>query len=172
MKVALPTREHAIDCVDVLNDLVADCVAGVMVWREYHARFRAKVFNLQQMVAVQKMCISNIVLGLCKYTEFYERSKTVIPATHVDACKDLCRIVRQKGIDDFRNKIVGHIWDKDQGRPLRQSEIRQRLEAIIGPDMDAFLRWIDDPNGNVFPKTVTSIVETTRNAIMSAYGIT
>ena len=165
--MSTPQRAVAVDAVDTLNDFVGDFVSGVMLLRDYSARYHAGSVIRELMVSVQKICLSHLALSLAKFVEFYERFHMIIPSQHRDIAKGLVRSIKQKGIVHFRNKCVGHIWDKDLGRPLAHSEIMTRLKQIAGNDSDAFLRWINDPEANIYPTTVVSIVETIRDDLMA-----
>lgn len=164
-------RAAAVHAVDTLNDFVGDFVSGVMLLREYDAQYRAGKATLPLMVTVQKICLSHLVLNLVKFVEFYERFHQIVPSEHRDVVKGLVRCINQKGIIDFRNKCVGHIWDTDQGRPLLHSEIMVRLERMTENDLGGFLKWVNDPKGNTYPATVVSIVETVRDALMVHHSI-
>jgi hypothetical protein len=169
--VITPDRATAIHAVDVLNDFVGDFVGGVMLWREYNAQYQAQKLPLTIMVNVQKICLSHLVVSFSKVIEFYERFHQLLSPEHRSAAKGLIRDINQKGILDFRNKCVGHIWDVDAGRPLVHSEIMSRLGRMTNDDMDGFLKWINDPHANVYPATVVSILETVRDALMAQYSI-
>ncbi len=154
---------------DTLNDLVGDFVSGVMLLRGYHAQ--AANIDKDVIVTVHKMCLSHLVLGLAKFQEFNKRFCKVIPSEHRGDAKGLVRKIEEKGIVDFRNKCVGHIWDNAKERPLVHSEIVARLNQITGNDLGRFLRWVNDPDGNIYPATVVSIVEAIRDAIMRQHSI-
>lgn len=154
-----------------MNDFVGDFVSGVMLLREYDGHYRSGRIKLPLMVTVQKICLSHLILSLCKFKEFYDRFKRVIPPEHIGTCKDLVRAITDKGVIEFRNKCVGHIWDKDQGRPLLNSEIMDRLNQMTDQDIGGFLKWLNDPKANVYPSSVVSVVETVRDALMVKYSI-
>lgn len=164
-------RDLAIDAVDTLNDLIGDLVAGTLVLLDYHQRYKAGHFVLQQMTAVQKMCLSHLVLSFAKLLEFWDRCHQIVPAEHRDDLKALNRILNQKGVKDFRNKVAGHAWDTRLGRPLRNSEINARLEALTDGHLGEFLRWVNNLEGNTYPRTVLSVVETIRDSLMTKYKI-
>lgn len=164
-------RATAINAADTLNDFVGDFVSGVMLLREYDGHHRAGRVSLPLMVTVQKICLSHLVLSLFKFIEFYERFHSVVPDAHRDECKKLVKTINQKGIVEFRNKCVGHIWDKKSNRPLLNSEIMVRLDHMTNRDIGGFLSWLNNPSGNVYPSTVVSIVETVRDALMTQYAI-
>ena len=46
-----------------------------------------------------------------------------------------------------------------------------KLDHMTNRDIGGFLNWLNDPNGNVYPSTVVSIVETVRDALMTQYAI-
>jgi len=166
-----PLRAEAVHAVDVLNDFVGDLVGGVMLFREWDVQFKAGRVPEMLMVNVQKICISHLVLGLCKFVEFYQRFHQIIPSEYRETCKNLVRDINRKGVIEFRNKCVGHIWDTRLQRPLIHSEIMARLGRLTDGDMSGFLNWINNPKGNQFPSTVVSIVEAVRNALMSEHFI-
>lgn len=116
-------RDAAIDAVDVLNDLIADLIAGTNIFKDYRQRLKSGSFRLEQMSAVQKMCFSHLVLSLCKLLEFWEHYHRLVPATHSDELKRLNSEIRRRDVEYFRNKVAGHTWDKKLQRPLRHSEI-------------------------------------------------
>ncbi len=142
-----------------------------MLFREWDAQFKAGRVKEDLMVTVRKICLFHLVLGLSKFEEFYRRFHQVILSKHRDACKGLVREIERKGVIDFRNSCVGHIWDKKLKRPLVHSEIMERFEHITEGNVSAFLDWINNPRGNTYPSTVVSIVETVRDALMAQYCI-
>src|SRR5688572_15995678 len=109
-------RARAIDAVDVLNDLVGDFVTGSMVLREQEAHFKKGALTLHQMVGVQKMCLSHLVLALAKCIEFWEKYHGLVPAKHRDTFKLMNRKIRAREVASFRNSCVGHIWNDEQQR--------------------------------------------------------
>jgi hypothetical protein len=164
-------RSRAIDAADVLNDFIGDFVTGVMVFREYSAQLKAGRLSLEMMVGIQKMCLSNIVLAFAKFEEFWKHYHDVVPIEHRDACKSILKAIRNRKITEFRNQVVGHIWNTSERRPLRHSEVMQALESMAAQDFGAFLDWINNPKTNTYPSTVVSIVEAVRDAIVSLHGI-
>jgi hypothetical protein len=164
-------RESAVHAADTLNDFVGDLVSGAMLFREWHAQFAAGRVPEMLMVNVQKICVSHLVLALCKFVEFYKRFHQVLPSGHRETCKTLVCEINQRGIVEFRNKCVGHIWDKEQQRPLIHSEIMLRLTRLTDGDMSGFLNWINNPAGNQYPYTVVSVVEGVRDSLMQEYSI-
>jgi len=95
----------------------------------------------------------------------------VVPIEHRDACKSILKAIRNRKITEFRNQVVGHIWNTSERRPLRHSEVMQALESMAAQDFGAFLDWINNPKTNTYPSTAVSIVEAVRDAIVSLHGI-
>jgi len=164
-------RDTGIDAVDVLNDLIADLIAGTNVFIDYRQRLKSGQFRVEQMSAVQKMCFSHLVLSFCKLLEFWEHYQRLVPHAHRKDLKELNAEIRRRGAKDFRNKIAGHIWDKKLQRPVRNSEIMAYLDGLIGKHADDFLNWINNPESNAYPETIVSVVETIRDAIAREHAI-
>jgi hypothetical protein len=164
-------RQLAIDAADLLNDFIGDIVTGVMAYREYDQQHRSGRLPLNLMIPIQKMCLSHLTLTLSKWLEVHEKYHAIFPTETVAVCRELNKTIRQRGIPDFRNKCIGHIWDKKVGRPLVQSEIMARLDKIVAGDLPAFLKWLNDPKGNTYPETVVSIVEKIRDDLVAQHGI-
>ena len=45
------------------------------------------------------------------------------------------------------------------------------INSIVAGDEDAFLKWVNDPQGNRFPDTIVGIVEKTRDRIGEENGL-
>ena len=164
--------QDAIDAVDTLNDLIGDLIAGTMVLRDYHQQYRTGgAFNLEQMSDVQKMCLSHLVLAFAKLLEFWKRYHQLVPDKHRADLKALNDTLKRKGVQDFRNKVAGHIWDRKQGRPLRHSEIMASLEVLTDGHLGQFLRWVNNPDDNTYPQTALSVIEALRDSLVNEHGI-
>jgi hypothetical protein len=165
-------RERAIDAVDVLNDLVGDLVTGTNVLRDYHSQHANGKVPAELLPGIRRLCVSHLVLGCFKAIEVYERFHDLIPMPLHDEVKALVKEFRARGVDTFRNKVVGHIWDKDRGRPLRLSEITEQLQAVMRNDVDGFLNWINRLQKGEQPGTIADTLERVRNALVEKFKIT
>jgi hypothetical protein len=94
-------REKAVHAVDTLNDFIGDLIGGTMLLRYWDIEVRAKRSPEILMVNVQKICVSHLVLALCKFVEFYDRFHQVIPLEHRKTCKALVREIKQKAQWNF-----------------------------------------------------------------------
>lgn len=166
------SRAQAVDAADLLNDVVGDLVAGTNVLREWYAAMTRGAADEGQVVAVQKMCVSHLMLTCSKLIEIYEKYNRVIPEPSRGQLKALMREFNRREIPAFRNKVAGHIWDKQAGRPLTQSEVTARLEVICSPDMPTFLTWLNDLTGNKSPENVVAVAEEARDALVQVFGLT
>lgn len=167
----MSNHDRATDAVDLLNDFIGDLVTGVMAFREYDQQYRAGHIPWNMMVAIQKMCLSHLILTLAKWLEVHKRYHDIFSSDTAPVCRELNKEIRRREIPEFRNKCIGHIWDKNTGKPLLQSEIMERLGRVTDGSLWNFLAWLNDPNDNSYPNTVVGIVEKIRNDLASEYGL-
>jgi|OpeIllAssembly_1097287.scaffolds.fasta_scaffold05707_4 hypothetical protein len=164
-------RERAINAVDVLNDLVGDLITGTNVLRDYRAQHQRNKLPTELVVGIQKMCISHLVMGACKFIEFFEHFHDILDADDRTSAKALVREFNSRGMVEFRNTVVGHIWDKKKGRPLLLSEITQHLERLTNKDLVSFLDWINKLEVHRQPDSVVGTVEKIRSNLVEAHSI-
>lgn len=150
----LGQREAAVDAVEVMNDLIGDFVAGTNVLREYRDLYEVGKIPPPQMTCIQKMCISHLVLSLCKFLELRKYYGYLIPEPHRAFLKKTEKEIIEKRVRDFCNKCVGHILDDRTKRPLRHSEISEFLLKF--GNLGDFLNWINDRS----PESGANIVRT------------
>ncbi len=162
----------AIEAVIILNYLIADFVTGTIVFIDYRERYKLEKLSEIQLSAVERMCFSHLALSLSKLLEFWKDYHHLLPEKHHGELKELNKEIRKKGIENFRNKVSGHILDKESKKPLTPSEIMNLLEGLIGEHADTCLNWINNPANNTYPNTVVIIVETIRDSIAQDYDIT
>jgi len=164
-------RAKAIEAFRILNDFVGDLVAGTRSLEVFESPgFASKIGENTQLI-LRRMCLSHLVVTLSKWAELYDRYKALIPNATREACLGLRKEIESRGIRDFRNTVVGHIWDSKLKRPLMRPEVDTRLAQVLGDSQQSFLAWINNPEGNVFPKTVVAICEAAREAIRVEHGL-
>ena len=165
-------KARAIEAYRILNEFVGDLVAGTRTLELFESPGFASKIKESTLVTLRRMCLSHLVITLSKWTELYDFYKSVIPADAKDACLKLRKEIDRRGIREFRNSVVGHIWHKKLKRPLTASEIDSRLEAVfLGASQATFLEWVSNRVTNRFPETVVSICEHTRNRIGEESGL-
>jgi len=168
----MENRERALDAVSVLNDLIGDFVTGTMSHRVFLKSYKDEKITKDQMVGIQKMCLSHLALALCKCIEFWEKYHDLVGDEHRIEFKELITKITRKNVIDFRNRYVGHIWDKKKKRPLFSSEIMSYFDSFSADgSLYTFLDWLNKPNDNNFPLTVVSIVESLRDYLQNEYSI-
>lgn len=164
-------RSSVLDAIYVLNDLFDSLIAGTMVFDNYQSKFTRGEFSQAGIVAVQKMCVSHLILALNKLCEFWERFHHLVPKELRPEIKALVSQLQSRDVKKFRNAVVAHVWDKKRRRALTQFEAVALLNRISGHP-GSFLLWLNNPKDNAYPKTVVSIVETLRDRLRVQYGVT
>lgn len=159
------TRDRALEAARLLDRLLVDVVVGTRSL-EIFERLNSKA-TIQPVVfrGMQRMSHSQTLLGLSKFIEFYRAYHNLIPVACRTPCKNMTKMIESKKIYDFRSKYVAHVIDEDTGRPLNLNELEEYIEAIFGQDETIFIKWVNDQK-NVFPTTVVSILERTRDEMM------
>jgi hypothetical protein len=165
------TKTNAVHAFHLLNQFVGDLAAGSQVHRFYHSPRISNLASATTIGCVNRMCLSHLFLTLDKWEEFYNRFHRVVPTDCRAACKALVKEVQRRKIRRFRNTFVGHIWSNKLGRPLTQDEIESAVQDIVEGDQDGFVRWCTDHESNMYPATVISIVEHTRDRIREDFNL-
>ena len=75
--------------------------------------------------------------------------------------------IRIRGIVEFRNTYVGHIWNRRTNRPIEDVEIDAAVSRIQRDDEVGFLAWVYKPRNDVFPETVVSIISRTHTLMVT-----
>ena len=164
-------RTIILDAIYVLNDIFHGLVAGTMVFEQYQGRFENGSFSNEGIVSVQKMCVSHIILSLCKLCEFKENYHQVIPDEIRPELKKLYSKINKLGIKEYRNTVVAHVKDNKTGRAKTQFEAVEILNRISENSPRGFLRWINDPNVYDYPKTVVSVVVELRDNLIEIHKV-
>ena len=167
MPTAADRRQQAIE---VLNILLGDIIVGLKsleLFSQIDARLTSAKKPLSNHMRAALLRLSNLhlLLALAKWIEFYKRYKNIIPSQFQADAKNLCNELEGRGVRHYRNKVAGHIWDDDLGRPLSSDEAYKRLLKIIGPDEDAFNRWIFDPTAADKTNHIVGLTEAIRDAL-------
>jgi len=165
-------KTKIIEAYILLDNFLLDLIVGTRSLEIFNAPvFKNTQYSHRGLV---RMSISHIILNLSKLMEFYEKYKDYIPDEPEIkmAWKKLYKDLRGRDIKYFRNKVVGHIWDKKKGKPLGNNEVEKYYQSIIGPQEDTFFQWVNNTEENIFPQTVRSVVEYTRKRMLDVYKFT
>ena len=155
------------------NDLHLNLIVGTQAYRIFQGLFRHRPPKEIVEIGVRLLCLFNVILSLSKWVEYYDHYKGVIPKDVQTHAKKLRKEIKARGIQEFRNNVVGHIWDKTTKQPVTLDEIEKRINKILRTDdVTEFLNWVNDPKNNSFPHNIISIVERVRDRIRETYGFT
>lgn len=163
-------KERAIEASKLLNQFLGDLSATTQALLLFESHSHFPKLSVESRLSLRRMCLSHLIVTLSKWHELYKHYKNVFPKDIENTLKALYKKIKTIGIIDFRNSVVGHIWHDKLNRPLSSSEVEKLLKDIYN-DLEIFIKWIDNPENNKFPNTVTSICEHLRNKIMDNYKI-
>lgn len=165
------SRERAIEALWILNDFIGDLICSTRAFDYFETpRFKAGASD-EVVRRYNKMADAFIFITLAKWIEFYDRYEVVIPQEQRGACRRLRDELDKRGVREFRNKVVGHIWSKRHHRPLLPSEIEKLDKKITNGDANKFLKWINDPSNNCFDKTIVGTSEAVRDEIRRMWSL-
>jgi len=154
-----------------LNDFIGDLITGTRAFEYFDTpKFKAGATD-QVLRNYNKMADSFLFVTLAKWIEFYDRYHAVIPTDVRLICKQLRDELDRRGVREFRNKVVGHIWSKKHRHPLLPSEIDELDRRITNGDGKAFLRWINDQANNRLGATIVGTSEVVRDAIKKKWSL-
>lgn len=163
-------RSSVLDAIYILNDLFDSLVAGTMVFDSYQSRFIRGEISQTGIVAVQKMCVSHLILALNRLCEFWARFHHLVPDELRPELKALVSRLDNPDVKEFRNTVVAHIWNKGRSLPPTQAEAMALLNRISGHP-GSFLLWLNNPKDHAYPRTVVSIVQTLRDRLCEQHGV-
>ena len=164
------TESRELSASRILDRLLIDVIVGtrsleILDTLNARVQIAAPIYH-----GMRRMAHSHTLLGLCKFSEFYDEFHDLIPNECRTPCKNIKKLIKSKKIYEFRSKYVAHITDEKTGRPLNPDELENYIQSIFGVDDSNFVRWVND-QVNEFPKTVVSVLEKTRDGIMAANNI-
>ncbi|MCX5855719.1 MAG: hypothetical protein NTZ24_14310 [Deltaproteobacteria bacterium] len=164
-------RTRAIEACQILNDLIGDIVVSTRTIEIFKSKNFKPLMTAVYKIAATRFCVFQIVLSLYKILEFDSHYRSFVPNKMSDCWKIMIKEIKSRGVKNFRNTLVGHIWNKQMKRPISNKEHDEFENQLYGGDFNGFLLWINNPNDNTFPKTVISIVETAKKKIAEDYKI-
>lgn len=148
------------DARDLLHGQGIDLLFGLRMWTIFK---KANVNLFPQFlegleIPAARLHFSHVLMTLCKTAETYRRYKYLLPEAEKEMLKGIAEEIERRKIPAFRNKVIGHIWDKDTGRPLSSEEVEKRIKEIV-PDKLAFFTWILNLNDARDPETVVGKIQ-------------
>ena len=160
------TRDRALDAARLVDRLLVDVVVGTRSLEIFERLNSRTTIHPVVFHGMRRMSHFQTLLGLSKFMEFYKAYHNLIAPECRTPCKNIIKIIESKRIYDFRSKYVAHVIDDDTGCPLDLNKLEKYIEGIFGEDETNFIRWVNDQK-NVFPTTVVSVLEKTRDEIMN-----
>ena len=164
-------KTKAIEACRILNDILCDLVVGTRTIDLYSHPQISSQMSTSLETGVTRLCLFHLIISLNKYIEFYKHYKNIIPEEARTPCKELVKQISAKNIPEFRNKVAGHIWDRDKKRPITQEENDIYINNICGGDLKSFLFWVNNPERNMYPVNIVALVEQTRDMIAEKYNV-
>ena len=165
------TKERAIEACWLLNDFGGDLIVATRSFEYFDKpEFKAK-FSDQALRIFNKMADSFLFVTLAKWMEFYKRYHLLIPEDAKPICKRLRNELARRGVKEFRDGVVGHIWSKKHNRPILPREIDELNRKITQGNPRAFLKWINDPSNNRLDTTIVGAIEGVQDAIKEKWSL-
>ncbi len=115
-----------------------------------------------------RMSFSWIAISLYKIGELWQRFGRLASDVHKNEMRALLNEIRDRGVEDFRNKVAAHLLDRDTKNPLSPEELTPLAMKMMRNDMPGFFSWLhrfDDPG----EKTVTSTLLAFRADILRTF---
>ena len=165
------SRERAIEAFWILNNMGGDLIGATRAFEYFEAPQFKGVATEQVLRIFNRMADSFLFVTLAKWIEFYDRYHILIPLETKAICESLRNELERRGVREFRNTVVGHIWSKKHRRPLLPNEIEDLDRKITKGDAREFLKWINDPNNNQLGGTIVGTSEFVRDAIKKKWSL-
>lgn len=153
------------EAVSILDMLILDTMVGLRSLDIFSDINDKRSLSVNMRAGLTRLSTTHLILALAKWMEFYERYKSLIPERTAVSAKIVYKDLKGRGVRDFRNKVAGHIWDKDVGKPLSKEDTQKWLARVIGPDEAAFNRWIYNPDATDRTSHLVGLTEKIRNAL-------
>ncbi|MDN3559256.1 integron-associated HEPN domain-containing protein [Vreelandella neptunia] len=136
----------------LLNDLTSDLKTPVDLVFQFKP---AMVDNKQNHMAISRLCITSLIVNLCKLKEIIDHYGSEIRSFPEELRKSLYGVkseIEKKNMYAFRSKYVAHAFSKEKGlqkKPLTFHEnVRALMEVIdyglnpVTENIFKFCQWI------------------------------
>ena len=158
-------KRRAVHAIRLLNDFIGDLVAGA----EIIEGFKDAPDNIQ--IGVTRVSVSHLVLTLAKLDELRGHYQDLFPQNLVSPFQEFHKQIEERGIKDFRNTVIAHIWDTKEARPPTYGQIDQKFRRAIRNDSEAFRQWINPKGGAPDPSAVVGLVELLRDGLKEKFSL-
>ncbi len=163
-------RDTVIDAIDILNDLMGEIMNGVDVYKHYVECYKTGIVTDDDMAGASRLCFTSMILALNKVREFNRRYLQIVPqGVHRAALTQLQETIVARGIPEFRDHCIGHIWNQKTNQPLKHSEVMKRLSVIVEENVMAFVNWLHGTGSG--GNTVVGVLESIRDTLKEEYSV-
>lgn len=164
--MAHSAQPHATrDALSILEYLIHDLIVAHQLYDFFAYVAKHADVKPETDKAARRMYVSYLALALCKLSEFFSRYKSLIPDALRPRCRAIEKELNRRGIRKLRNTFIGHIHNKDTGRPITDTELNAAFNAATDNDLEAFLKWIHISGDTVSPSTVVGSLEAVHAAL-------
>lgn len=154
----------------LLNDLVGDIKTPVDLAFQLKPAMDASNENY---LSINRLCLTGVLIGLCKLNEIFEHYGTEIknfPVELREKIRAVKKEIEDRGMYAYRSKYLAHSFSKQKGckpRPLSLRESVQALMKIIDYGLDPvranvfeFYKWAyEKDNENSVVNVIYSCVK-------------
>jgi hypothetical protein len=169
MKRATP--DDAYDALVQAKELIENFKAGSFVTAEIVNAHIDEEVDIRMTSSVVRMTMCWIVICLAKLVEFWQRYGALASEDVRADMKRVLAVIRERRIEDFRNQIAAHMFDKGTLNPVPQNEITDHLCRVWGgQNVEHFLLWLEDPDKKD-QGTVCAVLRRLRRHLRDSYTI-
>ena len=141
--------------INQLKELADNLQTACFVLSEAFDAVQEKKIDLMGFVGINRMTMSWIVLSLFKVDELWRKYGRLAKSSK-EGMKAVLKESRERGVPEFRNKVVAHLLDQDTKDPVEPERLQTMMVAIWRNDVQQFARWLANPD----PAHVDTVVRT------------
>ena len=83
-----------------------------------------------------------LAITLCKFMEFHKGFRPHLPGPLLRVFDNFNSQLIASGVQDFRNKFAGHIFDNKTGLPLTSTQLNDHVQRLVaGRSNEEFRKW-------------------------------
>lgn len=147
-----------------------DLHGSMQIYKTFQQRLNARPLPELVSIQINRLCVFSAIIALDKWVEFYDRYAANFPTECREVAKKLKKDIEENGIPKFRDQVVGHVWSKDDSRPLTPSEVDARFLRIAPDGPDEFMKWVCHDGVIAHGSSAASVVELVRDSLRVENG--
>jgi len=164
--------EDVKDACTVLEYLVHDLIAAHQLYDFFTDITKIAPVHPETEKAVRRMYVSTLFLSLNKFLEFYDRYSWLIPNSCKQKSREIRKELTRRNIKKLRNTFIGHVMNKETGRPISNAELDAAFNTAIDGDLIAFLKWVHVTGVALSPETIVGALQSIQSELVKTYGVT